>query len=263
MKKDALMIRKWAHGDVLMAEPIIRALKDKGYEKIYVTTQAKEMLANHPLIESINSSPPLEEVDVYNLDDTYERRIHLNLLIQDSYVLDTGLTLEEKDKVPQIFLTDDEIKYGQELLGEGKWMVLYLAYPNGPGARPHWAYKHWRPVVSHLKKRGFQICLIGHLHEKNIDCNLIDKDMRDKTTIREWLSIQARSDLFLGTEGSPIIVAQAFGTPGVAIFNKNVPASLFMNPDFHNMEIVLRLKGQKLRPQEIISLLDKVIASTL
>lgn len=263
MNTKALMIRSWAPGDLLMAEPFVRALKKK-YEKVYVSTLIPDIFKNHPDTECLIDINPehLGMFDMYCLDNTYEKRLDMGLMVQDSYMLPYDfLHLNEKEKVPKIFLDDEEIAFGEALLGEGKWLAFYLSYPNGPGFRPYWEYSHWRPIIQHLKDQGFKICLIGQgpSAKEKIKCDLIDLDVRGKTSIRQWLAIQSRADLFIGNEGCPVIVAQAFGTPGIGIFNTNIPSSLFMNDKYHNMEIFHHVKGEGLRKKHIIKSLDKIV----
>jgi ADP-heptose:LPS heptosyltransferase len=248
-----------------MSEPMIRSLK-KRYEEVYISTLVPDILGNHPDIKEILRKihpDHLNWFDMFCLDNTYEKRFDLKLMVQDSYMYGLGLPpLEEDEKVPKIYLTDEEKAYAKTLLGEdNKWVIFYLSYPGGPGQRPYWEYKTWKPILGFLKGAGFKICIIGQgpSAEEIIEDDLIDLDVRGKTTMRQWLALQEAADLFLGNEGCPVIVAQAFGTPGVAIFNRKRPSSLFMNKEHHNLKIFHRIKGEKLVQHKFIMVLEKII----
>jgi ADP-heptose:LPS heptosyltransferase len=267
MTSIALVRRVAAIGDIMMVEPFLWSLKLKGYEGIYINCgQHSYIFDNHPFVKMVDQIPKNLPRDFFNLTNVYENNYQLIwqgkmpiISIPASYAFNFGLSLSPDHLIPRVYLTNEELDAGRELLGDGDWVVFYMAYPNGVLRRPFWKYADWIPVLEFLKDKGLKICLVGQNHNKVVipDNDLIDKNLIGKTTPRQWFSVQAVAKLFVGIEGSPIILAQGFNTPGVVCLGPIVTDKMIMSS--HNFEIIYSSNTEAIPATEIIVRLNSIL----
>lgn len=226
----ALVSRTMALGDVICAEPVVRALKNKGYKHIsFLSENYQEVFHNHPfLIPAYDLPQPCCHFD---LDGKYERK--LELYIVDAYLDAFGLTLPSAEKKPRIYLSDKEINWGRNALGTGRCALLDIGRPSGALGRGFWEFRDWLPVCKSLKQRGFRIVVVGNYLSMGVvvDRSYVDYDLRGKTNLRELFAVINAADLFVGVDSGPMHAAQALGVKGVAIFNPSHPAPSLLHPD--------------------------------
>lgn len=212
----AIVHRRYAMGDVILSEPIVRSLKNHGYKKVYIDSQFTSVFETHPDVST--GSLPLW-ADYFELDWSYNDST--KKLIQDAYLDTCSLTMAIEEKVPRIFLTAEEKAWAQTTLGEGKWVII------DPGHMIdrlraliiNWGSVQWGQIVEHVKKKGFKTLIIGKDHNRvavpNIDLNMVGK-----TTERQLFALINHAHAIIGVDSGPLNIAQAVGTPGVGLYEQ-------------------------------------------
>ncbi len=217
----ALIIRRMAMGDVVFAEPVVRTVKKLGYRQIFFETHYPEMFQNHPDVEP---GFPTCRCDVYALDGVYE--MNRAMLVQDAYLSCYDLHLDEGEKVPQLWLSGEERTWAHRLLAEDKWVALDIGYPGG---KLWWPPKSWEAVVDLLHGRGFKIVQVGNRVNDLVAMKSIDLNLLGKTDRRQLMAIISECHSMVGIDSGPINIAQAFGTPSVAVYSQQFPPKSFLS----------------------------------
>jgi ADP-heptose:LPS heptosyltransferase len=225
---DALVIRVGALGDVVAAEPFVRALKQqRGFESVYVKADDyAEVFWSHPVAEL---GPPPGPCETFDLTGVYEKYLSEQIQITDAYLFQFGLSLPPPEVLPRLYLVEEEKEYARELLGEGDWVVMEIGYPGGPLDRGFWPFDTWRPVFQAVKDMGFNIVYVGRREEVGVG-HEVDLDMRRKTSLRQLFAIINHCKYFLGMDSGPMHVSQALRVKGLGVFNPRQPAHCIIPP---------------------------------
>ncbi len=224
---DALIIRRSALGDVLCAEPLIRALCHVGYKKIAIDAGLyQELFYNHPNLVPISEIG--SDAKIFDLTGVYEKQLEIPVI--QAYISEFGISLEGLDLDPRLFINE------KPELPEDKWAVLDMGYPGGALNRGFWPFSDWVAVLNVLKSNGFKIVYIGGgpyngalTLDIAIDKSIIDLDLRGKTTIRQLISVISCCSLHVGIDSGPMHIVQSLNVPSVSIFTPLHPASTILN----------------------------------
>lgn len=194
-------------GDVLYAEPVVRALGQ--YASVYVNTEYPFLFEHHPAV--VKSGRPRGA----NLDRVYE-----NFWARGDFKYVTQcyleyLNLEMDDLRPQIHLSEEEISEAATVLDGARWVVVDCGYND----IMHFHTEAWNVLFDELKKLGWRIAVIGKTDGRigNHQKLCVDLDLRGKTNGRQLLAIIHQADCFLGVESGPFVVAMAFDKPGILL----------------------------------------------
>jgi ADP-heptose:LPS heptosyltransferase len=225
---DALVIRVAALGDVVAAEPFVRALtRQRGFENIYVKADIyAEVFWNHPVAKLC---PPPGPCETFDLTGVYEKYLSNQVQMTAAYLSHFGLRLPGSEMLPRLHLVDEEKAYAQWLLGEGDWVVMDMGYPGGPLDRGFWPFDAWMPVFQAVKDMGFKIVYVGGRTEFGLGPQ-VDLDIRRKTTLRQLFAVINHCKYFLGMDSGPMHVAEALGVKGLGIFNPRHSANCIIAP---------------------------------
>lgn len=231
-KRIANILRHAALGDVLYAEPMIRALKEsKGYELINFHTWGPfgQILLNHPCLNEIKASEigpnqgvireiPYQEIS-YCLDFVYENewRMGNEVYVPLSYIKHFNLNPPNPPN-PLLFITDSERSLARSLLVNGRKTLAIC--PNGKAL---FKDEEWKQVVEAARAIGFFLVGIGTDNRQAMDLNI---DMRGKTSIREMCLIMSEVDAVLTLESGSMVVADALGKPGVGLILSGHPSTM-------------------------------------
>lgn len=221
--------RSGALGDVIMATPIVRALKKKyPKSKIMFATQCPDAIRGNPYIDEITSSLDIlmSRTDcIYDLDLAYENRPKMNIV--DAYS-DVVFGHPSEDK--RMDLQSGEIDFamahaqaaGQINFERDKVVVLHQAVS---WANRTWPIQYWEHVVRHFTSKGFKIVNVGRGgdHKSSPMAGVVN--LIDKLSIPQVREIIKRAKVFVGVDSGILHVAQTTNTPIVGIFT-------VANPDY-------------------------------
>ena len=212
-----------AMGDVLYAEPVIRALKTQ-CDLIHFHTEYPFLFENYPKVivkkcdrKLPKPTPPnyinLQSVYVNNFWDNNDFKYVTSCYLE--HLSNLQFEHSEIDLRPQIHMTKAEIKWAANVLVRGKYMVVDVGYKH----IMNFETEIWNSLFDKLKKIGWKIVVIGTSegHCKNNQKLRVDLDLRGKTNGRQLLAIIHQSDFFLGVESGPFVVAMSFDKEGILL----------------------------------------------
>lgn len=272
----AHIVRSGAMGDVLYAEPLIRAIADQNYEDtfFYCDTPYAQLFDNHPILKEVrvsecenNGNPqiPYRCHLMYNLNWVYENAwFHGDTsYITDIYLKHFNLP-QPHPPHPQLYLDRNEKKPPESFPKNRKILAV--------NAISRWEFKEWPAILEYAKKLGFFIVGFGQDRKRRLNLSF-DLDLRNKTTFRQMLSLVYASDAVLTLESGPLPIADALGKKGIALIFESEPQSILRSNtqlkwischdlpfDFLKIrETVLKQKHLHLKINEIKAELDNLI----
>lgn len=212
--KNALIIRKGAFGDVLMATPIIKRLSDSGY-KVSFKTDCLEALTNNPHVHFVSSNNfnihYFEKI--IDLDLAYEKTPKMHVI--DAYSLVAFGDTETEHKL-YFYLSDSPenklVPFFKDYLKDS-----YTVVHAGTGWENRtWGVKNWYSLVEKIKGKVVVIGSRSDNHITGMDQRVLN--LVGKLNWNETANIIKNAKLFIGPDSAPLHLAQALGTPSVGIF---------------------------------------------
>jgi len=129
----------------------------------------------------------------------------------------------KKNIKASIFLTKEEIKHAKEILKNIKGKKIGIN-PNASAASRRWFKERFAQladkIISELK---LNVIFFGSIDEKNYVKEILNMmkyraiDMSGKLSLREYITILKHLDLFITNDSGPMHLANAVGTPVIAI----------------------------------------------
>lgn len=266
--KKALIIRYGAVGDMLVATPLIKKLKEDGYHvTLHCTDRAKPVMKNNPNVDELWLQPegviPLGELDYYwqkmskgfdkvvNLSETLEgkflfgsaqkeyhytqakrRRLagHVNYY---DYALEVG-GYEVERPLPELYPTEIERAMGAHFRDNHRDEFLLMWALNGSSMHKVYGYA---PMVANTLMKNYKdirVVTVG-----DYSCKLIEGDFAPRTIKRssEWdfraaMLMTQWVDCVIGPETGVLNASGCFKTPKIAMLthsNKLNLAKYFEN----------------------------------
>lgn len=224
-----ILVKMNSHGggDIICMTPILEALRrEHPRANIELETNWPEIFYNNPYVSSVHVMRKK-----YNI--SYDRQINLNLnyasykSIIDESAIQTGIYVE--NKIPQLFLTNEEINLGINTVNELKTetgsqtvVACALQMERSKWQGRNWPQEHAAGLIRLLQDNGIVVIELGKGFESTGEAAL---DLVDGTNIRELFSIISAVDGFVGIDSMPFHIAQAFKIPSFIIFGATEPIS--------------------------------------
>lgn len=223
--KCILVRRSHALGDVILATPVIGAIKAK-YPgvTIDVSTGHPEVFDNNPDVRMAKPEYPIQGIEyarVFDLDLAYERRPMKNIV--DAYAEECG-EIAIADRRPRLYPSPADRMRAEQVLPvvEGdvnRWIGIHPGPCHGWAGR-QWPVENFRWLARELKSEGYKIAVVGR-HASGFpeaDVSL------HEFSVLETAAAMARMRVFVGIDSGPLHIAQAMETPSAAIFGSIDPA---------------------------------------
>jgi ADP-heptose:LPS heptosyltransferase len=230
------ILRHAAMGDVLYAEPVIRALAaSKQYDRINFCTWRPyhPLFWNHPDLSSLVDSHigPNEgvvreikytEVSLC-LDWVYEHQWFSgnSIYVPLAYLKHANLKPPHPEH-PLIYLTEEEKLMTRVILPKNE--RLLAIHPNGRHKFPE---EQWSAILAGAKRMGFFTIGVGLDRSQRLE---FDIDLRGKTGVRQLCAIIDASHFFITLESGPKVIADAFSKYGIALIFDN-PCQSILKPN--------------------------------
>jgi len=221
--------RRYARGDVLLATPIVRALRDKFPDHtLVVSTDIDEIFAGNPHVDLLMATSsgfrPRADDLVVNLDESYERQPKQHIL--SAYAEAAGVALPN----PALELHLDCRDYrtvGSLLEQAGEvWQTVTRLVAVHMGATPDrsWPAAHWQALIAalHADPR-MGIVAVGAGADFHPPAAPRVLDLVGRLDLRETAAAVAIADVLIGPDSALLHFAAAVGTPAVGLYGMADP----------------------------------------
>jgi ADP-heptose:LPS heptosyltransferase len=202
-----LINRAAAYGDVLLIEPVIRALKRKYPNcEISIQTYCTDILKYCKLIKDVKEMFT-ETFDIHiNLDNYSELNPKQNII--DAYATAAGVTLIDSERIP---IYDESIKWTPV----GKRIVV-CTDRNWP--TKNWKPERWKNVLTKLQQDGYEIIEVGMTSYLGVGQNYIST-----LYVHGTAELMATAELFICEDSLLFRIAQSIGIPTLVIIGCTSP----------------------------------------
>jgi len=208
--------RSAALGDCILATATIRALKQR-YPSAHITVESAffpQAFERNPDVGRVVQGPVrLSEVDkFFDLDLAYERFPRKHII--DAYAEACGVdSLRELYLYP---LAEDEEKVAAGR--SGRRVAIFHTEPAMTWPGRNLPLDRYKFAAQYLRQKGYAVLEVGGQR-------LLESDiMIPPTTFSELCAYMEYADIFIGQDGAPFHVAQAFRRPAVVPFGMIDPA---------------------------------------
>lgn len=209
---DILVKRDGAMGDVLLATPILPALRAAhGGARLFFETLFPKLLDRNPDVQGAAvryKGPPSLWAATYDLNMAYERMPRMHAV--DAYAQACGVSVS--DRRPRLYPSADDRQWAASTLGQGRWAVMHPGPSHWPGRA--WPAARFARVSEELAVLGLRRTIVGSGGDA-IPCDL---DLRGHTTPHQLAALAGQAALFVGIDAFPMHAALAAGAPVVALF---------------------------------------------
>lgn len=229
--KNILVKRAGAIGDVILATPILRALKKKYPDhSIYVETKCIQALAgNEHITDYVLPTHPAREYSMmFDLNLAYENDPCRHII--DAYAAKCGLTL------PTSEWSLDLYRPGRMRIPCDRYAVVNPGPTDWPGR--NYPSDRFNEICKRLKQEGLETFVVGGIRKH--DMKEATADLRGTTSFDDLCDVIGGASLFVGIDSMPMHVAQAFDVPLVAVFGCINPSYRLL-PKEHFLGVTLPL----------------------
>ncbi len=216
-----VVLRNGAQGDVILATPILRALRlIYPQSQILVQTACKDVLTGNPDVNEVGVMIPKKPSDyIIDLNMSYEADPWRHIVEVYASVAKIPLTSEE-DWLPKLYPTDTaRIVAAQRMPLPAKYAIIHPGVIAGWAGR-QWPVKRWDGVIQMLDSYGYKTVLVGNTSTPKIPTTL---DLRNIPFVH-FVATMERAAIFVGLDSMPFHVAQACRIPAVVLFGSVDPA---------------------------------------
>lgn len=230
-KRDTIRIIAWGGlGDVLLSTPAIRALKEQDPNRKIIVfcpgEKYREIYKHNPYIDQLRSMRWITNLHHYFIYATKPHRFltlnygklsptkYYSVNARDIIAEMAEVTLSERKM--QVFLTEQEENYGQEVMGRFRTPVI-IHVTSVSSENQHWPLHYWAGLISEFPDVDF--IQVGVTTEKYIEGAI---DLRGKS-IRETLAMIKYAKSFVGVASFYSHATNAFDIPGVVMMGPSPP----------------------------------------
>lgn len=223
---DRTVVVRWgSRKDVLMATPVLKALKDKYPQaQLAVATRYPEVLLDLPHVDRIFPDTAAFE-EAYNRIVMLEYDKEPTRHPQSVYAEQAGVLLPESGK-PEVVVTSEDRALAKTLVGDGRFAAIHV----GPvPATRGWPLERFVEVAKYcVDVAGLQVVQVGTLDAPTLG---LGKDLRGRLTVQQTAAVLQKATVFVGVDSLPSHLAQAVGAPSIVLYGCVNPELRMTNPE--------------------------------
>jgi len=213
--------RSAALGDCILATATIRALKQR-YPLALITVETgffPQVFERNPDVFRIIPGPvDLSEVDrFFDLDLAYER-------VPQKHIIDAYAEVCGVESLRELYLypaAEDEERIAADRTHQR--IAVFHTEPASTWHGRNLPLDRYRFAADYLRQKGYAVLEVGGQR-------LLESDIvAPQTTFSELCAYMEYADIFVGQDGAPFHVAQAFRRPSVVPFGMITPAYRVLN----------------------------------
>lgn len=219
-KEFIILKRSCAMGDIIMMEPVMEHLHNKGY-RVVLDCPAEYFHVfqyhHYPLLH-ISQLGHVDGIQVINMDMSYES-MPKQLALKSYYQtcgIEHGVLRNSKLNFP----VDATTKLFE------KYIVMHMDDTDMPYRNVHGV--DWEDIACYLQSLGYTVIQVGGEHKAGLKMNTPTKNM--------LMYLMAGADFFIGQDSGPSQVAVALGIPSIIFFGSVNPE--YRYPDLSKIRII-------------------------
>lgn len=213
--------REYAIGDVILIEPIIRAIKkSRPLSPIFVQTRFPELFANHPDVEQAAEKiqTPTHSL-VVDLDGAYEHRVNTHICEaywQAAAKVITGL--EPLELTTHLYPSPNDVAWAKEQTVKIGTNIALVATDDTTWSSKNWPRDRMQAVAKWLIAEGWNVVAVGS-KDRHVASDFPGvTNLVGKTSLMELAALCGLAKLVVAPDTSTIHIAQAMGCPVVPLF---------------------------------------------
>jgi len=213
--------RKYAIGDTLLVEPLIRAIKQvRPLSPVFVETDFPDLFTNHPDIKLASSSfASMKGAMVIDLNQSYERRTNIHIVyayrdVARQQILD----LPEPELKTKLYLNQQDrewTRFHREDAGIRSDKVCVIC-PDESWTGKTWKSEKWEELAKKLVSEGWHVVAVGSKEKPWQISHCIDCTKR--FSIRSLAAFIETCQLFIGHDSGPMHISLSVGAPTIGLF---------------------------------------------
>lgn len=213
--------REYAIGDVILVEPIIRAIrKSRPLSPIFVQTRFPELFTNHPDVDQAAEKikPPTNAL-VVDLDGAYEHTVNTHICEaywQAAAKVITGL--EPLELTTRLYPSPNDVAWAKEQVAKIGPNIALVATDNTTWMSKNWPRDRMQAVAKWLVAEGWNVVAVGS-KDRHVASDFPGvTNLVGKTSLMELAALCGLAKLVVAPDTSTIHIAQAMGCPVVPLF---------------------------------------------
>lgn len=213
--------RAYAIGDVLLTEPVIRAIKyERPLSPIYIETDFPELFTNHPDVKlAAKKLPSMLGAMVIDLNGSYERTTNTHIIHAYRDVARQQIPdLPESELKTKLYLNEEDrrwIKWQREDAGINSDKVCLIC-PDQSWVGKTWNPDKWAELAERLVNNGWHVVSVGTKDKPPQITHCID--CHGRFTLRNLAALMETCQLFIGHDSGPMHLALSVGCPTIGLF---------------------------------------------